>query len=84
MVKNSLANVGDARDMYPIPGSGRSLGRGDGNSLQHSCLKNCMDRGSWQATVHRFSKSWTVHRERRERGYPGGSVVENWSARQQT
>ena len=37
---------------------------------------------SMQATVHSFSKSWTVHRERRESGYPGGSVVENRSARQ--
>ena len=33
-------------------------GGGTGNPLQYSCLEN-MDRGAWQATVHRFSKSWT-------------------------
>ena len=25
---------------------------GNGNPLQYSCLKNLMDRGAWQATVH--------------------------------
>ena len=30
-----------------IPGSGRSLGEGNGNPLQNSCLKNSMDRGAW-------------------------------------
>ena len=24
-----------------------------------SCLENPMDRGAWQATVHRVAKSWT-------------------------
>ena len=27
-------------------------GEGNGNPLQYSCLKNPMDRGAWQATVH--------------------------------
>ena len=31
---------------------GRSLGEGNGNPLQYSCLENIMDRGAWQATVH--------------------------------
>ena len=31
-----------------IPGLG-SPGEGNGNSLQHSCLENSMDRGAWQA-----------------------------------
>ena len=31
----------------------------DQNSLQYSCLENPMDRGVWQATVHRVPKSWT-------------------------
>ena len=35
-----------------IPVSGRSPGEGNGNPLQYSCLKNPMDRGAWQATVH--------------------------------
>ena len=42
-----------------MPGSGRSPGEGIGNPLQYSCLENPMDRGAWQATVHRVAKSWT-------------------------
>ena len=59
MVKNSLANIGDARDMGSIPGSGRYLGRGNGNLLQYSGLENSVDRGSWWATVHGASESRT-------------------------
>ena len=40
-----------------IPRLGRSRRRGHGNPLQHSCLENPMDRGGWQATVHRVSVS---------------------------
>ena len=36
---------------YPR-GSGRSLRGGHGNPPQYYCLKNPMDRGVWQATVH--------------------------------
>ena len=39
-------------DLGSIPGLGRSLGEGNGYPLQYSCLKNSMDRGAWQATVH--------------------------------
>ena len=31
----------------------------NGNPLQHSCLKNPMDRGACWATVHRVTKSQT-------------------------
>ena len=41
-----------ARDPGSIPGSGRSLGEGNGNPLQFSCLGNPMDRGASWATVH--------------------------------
>ena len=41
MVKNPPANAGDADS---IPGSGRSPGEGNDNSLQYSCLENPMDR----------------------------------------
>ena len=34
-------------------------GEGQGNPLQDSCLKNPMDTGAWQATVHWVTKSWT-------------------------
>ena len=30
-----------------------------GNALQYSCLENLLDRGTWQATVLRVTKSWT-------------------------
>ena len=33
-----------------IPGSGRSLGEGNGNPLQYSSLGNPIGRGSWWAT----------------------------------
>ena len=56
MVKKPPANAGDVRDMGSIPGSGRSPGKGNGNTLQYSCLENPMDRGAWQSTVHRGHK----------------------------
>ena len=59
MVKNLPASAGDVGDMGSIPGLGRSLGGGNGNPLQYSCLENPMDRGAWQATVHRVPKIWT-------------------------
>ena len=43
-VKASVCNAGDPAS---IPGSGRSLGEGNGSPLQHSCLENPMDRGAW-------------------------------------
>ena len=48
-----------AGDMGSIPESGRSPGGGHGNSLQHSCLENAIDRGAWWATVHTVTKSQT-------------------------
>ena len=59
VIKNLSANTGDLRDMASILGSGRSPGEGHGNPLQDSCLENSMDKGAWQATVYRITKSWT-------------------------
>ena len=42
-----------------IPRLGRSLGGGHGNQPQYSCLENPMDKGNWQAIVHRVAKSQT-------------------------
>ena len=53
VVKNLSTNSGDA---VSIPGLGKSLGEGNGNPLQYSCLGNPMDRGAWRATVHGFVK----------------------------
>ena len=54
--KGSVCNVGDPG---LILGSGRSPGEGNGNPLQYSCLENPMDRGAWQATIDRVTKSQT-------------------------
>ena len=56
MVKKLLANAGDFRDVGLNPWLGRSPGGRHGNPLQYSCLENPMDRGSWQAKVHRAAK----------------------------
>ena len=44
VVKNLPANAGDM--VGSSSGSGRSLGEGNGNLLQYSCLGNPMDRGA--------------------------------------
>ena len=38
-------------------------GEGDGNPLQYSYLENPMDRGAWQAMVHRVTKNQTPLRQ---------------------
>ena len=59
VVKNLSASAGDIVDGGWIPGSGRSPAGGHGNPLQYSSLENPMDRGTWQATIHRVTKSQT-------------------------
>ena len=46
-------------DAGSIPGSGRSPGGRNGDPLQYSGLGSPMDRGAWQAKVHRFTESQT-------------------------
>ena len=60
VVKNPSANARDRGDLGSIPGWGRVPRRGDGNPLQYYCLKNPMDRGAWQATVHGIPESDTT------------------------
>ena len=55
-VKESACSVGDPGS---IPGLGRSPGEGNGNTLQYSSLENPTERGTWQATIHGVTKSWT-------------------------
>ena len=57
MVKNPPANAGDSRDTGSIPELERSPGGGHDNPLQYYCLENPMDRGAWQATIHRVAES---------------------------
>ena len=59
MVKSPPANAGGTRDPGSIPGLGRSPGGGHDKALQCSCLENHMDRGAWQAVVHRVTESQT-------------------------
>ena len=61
--KESAFNAEDTGDLGSILGLGRSLGGGNGNPLQYSCLKNPMDRGAWRATVHGVAKSQTKLRD---------------------
>ena len=56
VVKNPPTN---ARDAGSIPELGRSPGGKNDNLLQYSCWENLIDRGVWQATVHRIAKSQT-------------------------
>ena len=51
--KESACNTGD---LGSIPELGRSPAAGNGNPLQYSCLEDSMDRGAWQAMVHRVNK----------------------------
>ena len=48
VVENLPANAGETGDVGLIPGSGISPRRGNGNSLQLSCLENPIDRGAWR------------------------------------
>ena len=54
--KESAYNAGDPGS---IPELGRSLGERNGYPLQYSFLKNSIDRGARQATVHRVAKNQT-------------------------
>ena len=44
--KESACSTGNAGS---IPGSGRCPVEGNGYPFQYSCLRNPMDRGTWQA-----------------------------------
>ena len=58
--EESAYNAGDTGDTGLIPGLGRSSGEGKGSPIQYSCLKNPMDRGTWQATVYGVAESDTT------------------------
>ena len=82
--KAFACNVGDPGS---IPGSGRSSGEGNGNSLQYSCLENPVDRGAWWATVHGVAKSRTRLSNFTLTfvlDFPDGSVIKNLPAKQES
>ena len=90
VVKNLPANAGHIREAASIPGSGRFPGGGHGNPLQYSSLENLMDRGAWQATVHRVAKSQTRlkrpshNMHTNERASLAAQMVKNLPAMQKT
>ena len=57
--KESACYVGAAEDVGSSPELGRSSGGGHGNPLKCSCLEKPMNRGAWQAMLHRVTKSRT-------------------------
>ena len=68
VVKNLPASQEPQEPQDSISGFGRSPGKGCGNPLQYSCLKNPMDRGAWGVTVHGGHKesntneaTWQAH-----------------------
>ena len=56
VVKNVPANAGEVRDVSSV---GKIPWRRVCNPLQYSCLENLMNRGAWQAIVHRAAKNQT-------------------------
>ena len=52
--KEPACNAGDSGS---IPSSGITPGGGNGNPFQYPCLKNSMDRETWQASVQKVTKS---------------------------
>ena len=61
VVKNPPANAGDTQDTGLIPGLARSLGKGNGNSLQCSFLLKIPQ--TEEPTVHGVAKSQTQLRD---------------------
>ena len=66
MVKIPPTNAGDIRDLVSIPGSGRFPRGEHGNPLRYSAFlpaessdSGHQDRGAWQVTFYRVSKSQT-------------------------
>ena len=51
VVKNLLANAGDTGDTSSFLALGTSLGVGNGNPFQYSCLEHPMGRRDSQGTV---------------------------------
>ena len=57
---NDKETACSAGDLGSVPGSGRSIGEGNGYPLQYSYLENSMDRGACRAIVHGVTESDTI------------------------
>ena len=67
LVAQTVESAYNSGELGSILGSGRSLGEGNGNPLQYSCLENPMDGGAWQVAKSQtrlsgfsFSLSFTL------------------------
>ena len=49
-------NLPAKADVGLIHDPGKSPGEGNGRPFQYTCLRNPMDGGPWQATVHGVAK----------------------------
>ena len=68
MIEYLLAIAGDTGSAGLTSESGRCPGEGNGNLFQYSCLEKPMDRGTWQAPVHRVTESGTTEHARTDVG----------------
>ena len=75
VVKNLPAKAGDTGDVGLIPGLGRSLGGGNGNLPQYSCLENPMDRGAWRASLWGHKESDTTEVTEHTHSYRRGVSI---------
>ena len=64
LVTQSVETICNAGDLGSIPGSAKSLGEGNGNPLQHSCLENSTDREAWwlhSMGLQRVGHDWVTN-----------------------
>ena len=59
VVKNLPDNIEEVKDVGSNHGLKRSLGIGNCNPLQYSCLEDPMDRETWWAIVNGIAKNQT-------------------------
>ena len=59
VVKNLTAVAGDARDVGPVTGSGRSPAEGHGNPLSILDWRIPWTEDPGRLIVHKITKSWT-------------------------
>ena len=80
-MSSELTKIASARDLRAsgsIPALERYPGGGHGSPLQCSCLKNPIDRGSWQVTVYRVTRSWTWLRRHSMHTYVIFNIHQIW------
>ena len=82
--KESACSAGD---LGLIPEWGRFPGEGNGNPLSYSCLENSMDKRAWGGYslwgCKELDTTEQLHYRIKE-SFPGGSVVKNLPAMQET